>query len=61
MEDQLRRAEKDMQSYASDYEKLMPVIAEKERLALALADKMNRWVYLNEIAEQINGEQPGSV
>ena len=50
-----------MQSYASDYEKLMPVIAEKERLALALADKMNRWVYLNEIAEQINSEQPGSV
>lgn len=61
LEDQLRRAEKDLQSYASDYEKLMPVIAEKERLALALADKMNRWVYLNEIAEQINSEQPGSV
>ena len=59
LEDQLRRAEKDMQSYASDYEKLMPVIAEKERLELALADKMNRWVYLNELAEQINSEQQG--
>jgi ATP-binding cassette subfamily F protein uup len=61
LEDQLRRAEEDMQSNASDYEKLMPVIAEKARLESALADKMNRWVYLNEIAEQINSERPGSV
>ena len=61
LEDQLRRAEEDMQRYASDYEKLMPVIAEKGRLESALADKMNRWVYLNEIAEQINSERPGSV
>jgi ATP-binding cassette subfamily F protein uup len=59
LEDQLRRAEEDIQSYASDYEKLMPAMAEKERLESALADKMNRWVYLNELAEQINSKQPG--
>jgi ATP-binding cassette subfamily F protein uup len=61
LEDQLRRAEEDMQSNASNYEKLMPVIAEKGRLESALADKMNRWVYLNEIAEQINSKRPGPV
>lgn len=61
LEDQLRRAEEDMQSNASDYEKLMPVIAEKGRLESKLADKMNRWVYLNEIAEQISSKRPGSV
>ena len=61
LEEQLRRAEEDMQSNASDYVKLMPVIAEKRRLESALAEKMNRWVYLNEIAEQINSQRPGTV
>jgi len=61
LEEMLRRAEDDIQNNASDYEKLMPVIAEKERLESALAEKMNRWVYLNEIAEQINSKQTGAV
>ena len=61
LEDQLRQAEEDIGRNASNYEKLMPLIAEKERLASALADKMNRWVYLNELAEQINSQQPGLV
>ncbi len=59
LEAQLRRAEEDMQSSASDYEKLMILTAEKERLESALADKMNRWVYLNEIAEQISSQRQG--
>jgi ATP-binding cassette subfamily F protein uup len=61
LEEMLRRAEDDIQNNASDYEKLMPVIEEKERLESALAEKMNRWVYLNEIAEQINSKQTGAV
>ncbi|MDD2429360.1 MAG: ABC-F family ATP-binding cassette domain-containing protein [Eubacteriales bacterium] len=61
LEGRLRRTEEDMQLSASDYEKLMPLIAEKERLESALADKMDRWVYLNEIAEKINSQRPGSV
>ena len=48
-----------MQSSASDYEKLMTLTAEKERLEEALAEKMNRWVYLNEIAEQISSQRQG--
>ena len=61
LEDQLRQAEEELQSNASDYEKLMLVIAEKGRLESALADKLNRWVYLNELAEQINSKRPGPV
>ena len=61
LEDQLRHAEEDMQSSASDYEKLMLLTAEKERLEAALADKMNRWVYLNELAEQISSQRSGPV
>ena len=56
LEDHLRQAEEDIERYASDYEKLLGVLAEKGRLEAALADKMNRWVYLNELAERIAGE-----
>ena len=59
LEDQQRQTEKDIERYASDYEKLLPALAEKGRLEAALAEKMNRWVYLNELAEQIGGERPG--
>ncbi len=52
-EEALRQAEVDIQRHASDYEKLLTVLAEKERLEAALAGKMNRWVYLNELAEKI--------
>ena len=61
LEDQLRQAEGDIERYASDYEKLMPMLAEKGRLEAALAEKMNRWVYLNELAERIANERPGTV
>lgn len=61
LEAQLQQAREGIQRYASDYEKLMPIIEEKERLEKALEHKMNRWVYLNELAEQINSQRPGSV
>jgi ATP-binding cassette subfamily F protein uup len=59
LEDQLRQAEDDVARYSSDYEKLLTVLAEKGRLEAALAEKMNRWVYLNELAERIASERPG--
>ncbi|MHC1787185.1 MAG: ABC-F family ATP-binding cassette domain-containing protein [Christensenellales bacterium] len=59
LEARLRQAEKDEQSCASDYGKLMPVLAEKERLEAALAEKMNRWVFLNDLAEQIESQRSG--
>ena len=57
LEDQLAQAEQDVERLASDYEQLMPAIKEKERLEAALSDKMERWVYLNELAERIERER----
>ncbi len=53
LEEKLRQAEAGITQYASDYEKLMPFLEEKERLEAELAVKMDRWVYLNELAEKI--------
>lgn len=54
LEERLRQAEAGITQYASDYERLMPFLEEKERLEAELALKMDRWVYLNELAEKIN-------
>lgn len=54
LEEQLRQAEANIERFASDYEKLMPSLAEKERLETELSFKMDRWLYLNELAEKIN-------
>ena len=59
LEEQLRQAEEDVARYASDYEKLLDVLSGKGRLEAALAQKMDRWVYLNELAERIASERPG--
>ncbi|HSK68100.1 MAG TPA: ABC-F family ATP-binding cassette domain-containing protein, partial [Candidatus Limnocylindria bacterium] len=59
LETRLRRAVEDTQDFASDYEKLMAVMAEKERLEAALAEKMERWVFLNELVEQIESQKNG--
>lgn len=42
-----------MNAAASDYVQLTQLMAEKEEAELALAGKMDRWVYLNELAERI--------
>ena len=39
--------------YASDYVKLQALSEEKQRLEDELDRKMERWVYLNELAERI--------
>lgn len=58
LEGLLRQAEADIAQYASDYEKLMPCLAEKERLEAELTLKLDRWVYLNELAEKISQSLP---
>ncbi len=59
MEVQLRQAEENVELYASDYEKLLAALAEKGRLEAALTQMMNRWVYLNELAEKIERQRIG--
>jgi ATP-binding cassette subfamily F protein uup len=42
---------------SSNYVKLQEMIAQKEKLEKTLDEKMERWVYLNDLAEQIAGSE----
>lgn len=53
LEAQIAELEGKMNAAASDYVQLTQLMAEKEEAELALAGKMDRWVYLNELAERI--------
>jgi ATP-binding cassette subfamily F protein uup len=53
LEEQLKKLEKTMQIEATNYDRLREVLAEKEKIENTLAEKMERWVYLNELAELI--------
>lgn len=53
LEKKITDVEMEMQSVASQYEQLAKLAAQKEELEQILANKMERWVYLNDLAEQI--------
>ena len=42
-----------MNKCASQYSKLQELAKEKEELETKLSEKMDRWVYLNELNEEI--------
>ena len=56
LERELALLETRMQEQASDYEKLGELLKEKERVERELSEKMERWVYLNDLAERIEKE-----
>ncbi|MBM7871765.1 ATP-binding cassette subfamily F protein uup [Clostridium pascui] len=53
LEKKLEQIEKDMHYYSTDYAKLNSLIKEKEETEQLLEEKMDRWMYLNELAEKI--------
>ncbi len=53
LEDKISQLEIKINAAASEYSKLTSLMAEKEQLEKALEEKMERWVYLNDLAEQI--------
>lgn len=53
LEEQISAAEKDITANSSDYVKLQELSDKKEDLENQLAEKMERWVYLNDLAERI--------
>ncbi|ERK32063.1 ABC-F family ATP-binding cassette domain-containing protein [Clostridium intestinale] len=53
IENKISKVEKDIESTVTDYEKLQKFIKEKEELELELAEKYERWEYLNELAQRI--------
>lgn len=54
LEASLEQIEKDILKYATDYTKLNEYMAAKEQMEKQLEEKMERWVYLNDLAEQID-------
>jgi ATP-binding cassette subfamily F protein uup len=53
LEAKIAETEEGIAKAANDYSKLNELMAAKEALEKALEEKMDRWVYLNDLAEQI--------
>ena len=58
LEEKIASLEGQISENASDYVKLQALSGEKQRLEQTLEQKMDRWVYLNDLAERI-AEQDG--
>lgn len=59
LENRLTEIDKEMEQNARSYGKLKELMAEKEETEQKLDEKMERWEYLNELAEQIERERTG--
>ena len=57
LEEQIQEKEAEIAQNASDYVTLQRLIEEKTALEKAHEEKMERWVYLNELAEQIAAQK----
>jgi ABC transport system ATP-binding/permease protein len=57
LESRIEETEEKISNTSSDYTLLQQLIAEKEDLEQQLEEKMERWVYLNELAERIENEK----
>ena len=53
IEERLEQIETDMGRNAKDFVKLNELLREKEELAAKLEERMNRWMYLEDLAEKI--------
>lgn len=53
LEEKLRQTEADILANAMDYPKLAELTAKKEELEAALEEKMERWMYLEELAKEL--------
>lgn len=59
LEEKIEKLEKDMLANATNSGKLREIMEEKEAAEAALEEKMDRWVYLNDLAERIEAEKNG--
>ncbi|MBQ8633359.1 MAG: ABC-F family ATP-binding cassette domain-containing protein, partial [Lachnospiraceae bacterium] len=53
LEEKITNLETEIAGAATQYSRLTELMAEKEQAEAALEEKMDRWVYLNDLAEQI--------
>ncbi|NLZ81380.1 MAG: ABC-F family ATP-binding cassette domain-containing protein [Clostridiales bacterium] len=56
-EEKIEKVEVQITESATNYSKLNELIAEKEKLTAELDEKMERWVYLNDLAQQIEEQK----
>jgi ATP-binding cassette subfamily F protein uup len=57
LEEKIAKLEDEIAASATNYGKLQELSAAKEAAEAALEEKMDRWVYLNELAEQIESQK----
>lgn len=57
LEEQVNKVADSINAQASDYVKLQENLAKKEELEKTLEEKMQRWVYLHDLAEKIAAEK----
>lgn len=56
LEEKLEQLEEDIAANATNSQKLQELMKEQEQVQQQLDDKMDRWVYLNDLAEQIEAQ-----
>ena len=57
LEEKITELEEQISKCATDFIKLNELMQEKEKTEAELSDKMERWVYLNDLAEQIENQK----
>ena len=57
LEEKIAQADRDMAANATDYTALQRLTEEKEQLEGELEEKMDRWMYLSELAEKIEAQK----
>lgn len=55
LEEKIKEKESLIEGATSDYTQLQQLLSEKEEIEKQLEEKMERWVYLNDLAEKIEG------
>lgn len=59
LEEKIGLLDQEIEKSASQYTKLNELMEEKDKVEKELEEKMDRWVYLTELAEKMNGQNPG--
>lgn len=59
LEERLAKTEEEMEEAAADYTRLNALMAEKEQIEKDLEEKMERWMYLSELFQEIQAQKDG--
>ena len=57
LEEQIAQVDSEINAAGSDFGKLQKLTADRDQLTTQLDEKMERWVYLNDLAEQIEAQK----